>query len=46
MQHTNLTFEPVAFLNCPNNGEDEFPKKKSCLLKGEYCELPARLQGD
>ena len=46
MQDTNLTFEPVVFLNCPCNSGDESPKRKSCLLKGEYGELPARLQGD
>ena len=46
MQDTSLTFEPVVFLNCPLINEDESPKRKSCLLKGEYCELPARLQGD
>ena len=28
MQDTNLTFEPVVFLNCPNNIEDESPKRK------------------
>ena len=46
MQDTNLTFEPVAFLNCPVPTDDESARRKSCLLQGEYCELPTRLQGD
>ena len=41
MQDIELTFKPVAFLNCPAANEEN--KKKSCLLQGEHCELPARL---
>ena len=44
MQDTELTFKPVAFLNCPASNEEH--NKKPCLLQGEHCELPARLQGD